>query len=88
MTMRINLGTILGPLRHLPIEIIARIREEAAITRRLEHIVRVMNHWIQDVADYINPLVHPDETVDWVLGLVQGVNRIRQRENSIRRLRE
>ena len=85
MTTRINLGTILGPLRHLPIEIIARIREEADITRRLEHINRAMNHWVSDVADWIN---HPDDIVDWVLGLVNGVNRIRRRENSIRRLRE
>ena len=49
MTTRIGLGTILGPLRHLPIEIIARIKEEADLTKRLEKINRWVNMWISDV---------------------------------------
>ena len=54
MTTRIGLGSILGQLRHLPIEIIARIKEEADLTKRLEKISRWLNHWVSDVEDWIS----------------------------------
>ena len=85
MTTRIGLGSILGQLRHLPIEIIARIKEEADITKKLEKISRIVNRWVLDVEDWMH---NTDDAIDWVLGLAKGVKTIRQRENSIRRLRE
>jgi hypothetical protein len=59
MTTRIGLGTILGPLWHLPIEVIARIKEEANLTKRLKKISRRVNRWVEDsdtwiTADFLN----------------------------------
>ena len=85
---RLGLGTILGPLRHLPIEIIARIKEEADLTTRLEKISRWVNHWVRDVDDWIAEWRDVDDALFWVLELVKGVVTIRRNENSIRRLRE
>ena len=83
MTTRIGLGSILGQLRHLPIEIIARINEEADLTKRLEKINRWVNVWIEDLT--VGPWVLDN---DWTELFANGVKTIRQRENSIRRLRE
>ena len=88
MTTRIGLGSILGQLRHLPIEIIARIKEEANLTKRLEKISRWVNHWVIDVDDWIAEWRDVDDALFWVLELVKGVVTIRRNENSIRRLRE
>ena len=88
MTTRIGLGSILGQLRHLPIEIIARINEEANLTKRLEKISRWVNHWVIDVNGWIVEWREVDDAFFWVLNLVKGVRTIRRNEHSIRRLRE
>ena len=80
---RLGLGTILGPLRHLPIEIIARIKEEANLTKRLEKINRWVNVWIEDLT--VGPWVLDN---DWTELFAEAVLTIRRQENSIRRLRE
>ena len=91
MTTRLGLGTILGQLRHLPSEIIARIKEEADLTKRLEKISRWVNNMVSDVDDWItaDPFrAHPDDALFYVRELARGVLNIRRQENGIRRLRE
>ena len=83
MTTRIGLGSILGQLRHLPIEIIARINEEADLTKRLERINRWVNVWIEDLT--VGPWVLDN---DWTELFTQGVLHLRGLENRLRRIQE
>ena len=87
MTTRIGLGTILGQLRHLPIEIIARIKEEANLTVRLEKLNRWVNNMASDVDDWITDdsyRAHPDDALGWVREFAKGVLNVRRQEDSIR----
>ena len=87
MTTRLGLGSILGQLRHLPIEIIARIKEEADLTKRLEKLNRWVNNWIEELAGGPFRRDFSDGTF-WTKHFAYGVLNVRRQENSIRRLRE
>ena len=96
MTTRIGLGTILGQLRNLPFEIIARIKEEANLTKRLERLRTTVNLWIEDektwmisasLQDYPR-LFDRADFLSWMREFAEGVLNVRRQENRIRRLRE
>ena len=90
MMTRLGLGTIEGPMRHLPRDILKHILSIDIVTR-LKNMNRYVNPLLSDVNDWLSEdpfIVHPDDTLQWVLQLVKGVVGIRQKENSIRRIQE
>ena len=99
MTTRIGLGTILGQLQLLPIEIIARIKDLISLellTKRLKQMRVTANLWINNertwmVAAGIHEdlrLFERDDFVSWMREGAEGVLDVRRQENRIRRLRE
>ena len=89
MTTRIGLGTILGPLRHLPSEIIARIKQEADLTKRLKKINRWVNLWVSDVDTWMTAdFLDGSGFLFWIEHFARVVMDVKRYENGIRRLRE
>ena len=99
MTTRIGLGTILGQLQLLPIEIIARIKDLISLellTKRLKQMRVTANLWINNERTWMVTagihedlrLFERDDFVSWMREGVEGVLDVRRQENRIRRLRE
>ena len=99
MTTRIGLGTILGQLRHLPIEIIARIKDLISLellTKRLKQMRVTANLWINNERTWMVTagihedlrLFERDDFVSWMREGAEGMLDVRRQEDRIRRLRE
>ena len=99
MTTRIGLGTILGQLQLLPIEIIARIKDLISLellTKRLKQMRVTANLWINNERTWMVTagihedlrLFERDDFVSWMREGAEGVLDVRRQENRIRRLRE
>ena len=87
---RLGFGTIEGPMRHLPREILKHILS-IDIVRRVKKMTRYVNLLVSDTNDWLSgdPFqVHPDDAIHWVLQLVKGVVNIRRNENWLRRIQK
>ena len=99
MTTRIGLGTILGQLQLLPIEIIARIKDLISLellTKRLKQMRVTANLWIENERTWMVTagihedlrLFERDDFVSWMREGAEGMLDVRRQEDRIRRLRE
>ena len=99
MTTRIGLGTILGQLQLLPIEIIARIKDLISLellTKRLKQMRVTANLWINNERTWMVTagihedlrLFERDDFVSWMREGAEGMLDVRRQEDRIRRLRE
>ena len=99
MTTRIGLGTILGQLQLLPIEIIARIKDFInleLLTKRLKQMRVTANLWIENERTWMVTagihedlqLFERDDFVSWMREGAEGMLDVRRQEDRIRRLRE
>jgi len=104
MTTRIGLGTILGQLQLLPIEIIARIKDLInleLLTKRLKQMRVTSNLWINhERTGSVSAGIHEyqqarlfgsfgwPDFLDWMREGAEGMLDVRRQEDRIRRLRE
>ena len=79
---RLGLGTIEGPMRHLPREILKHILS-MDIAAALKHVNRYVNHWIYEL--WSGGL---EIDLDDVYDFIKGVVYVRRRENRLRRIPE